>query len=50
LTEKNQVKYRYCDGIAKTKHLPSIQKLGDVEIAAFFDILPERAEEANRVY
>ena len=39
-----------CGGIAQAKHLPSIQKLGDVEFAAFCDILPARAEEANREY
>jgi predicted dehydrogenase len=39
-----------CGGIAKAKHLPSIKKLGDVEVSAFCDILPSRAEEANREF
>jgi predicted dehydrogenase len=39
-----------CGGIARGKYMPSIPKLGDVEIAAFCDILPERAEELNREY
>jgi len=39
-----------CGGIAKGKHLPSIKKLGDVEITAFCDILPARAKEANTEY
>jgi predicted dehydrogenase len=39
-----------CGGIAEGKHLPSISKLNDVEITAFCDIVPERAEKANREY
>ena len=39
-----------CGGIAKQKFLPSIQRLGDVEIAAFCDTVPARAEEAMREY
>jgi predicted dehydrogenase len=39
-----------CGGIANGKHLPSIQNLGDVEIAAFCDIIPARAEKANKEY
>jgi predicted dehydrogenase len=39
-----------CGGIAQTKHLPSIQKLGDVEVTAFCDIIPSRAEDCNRKY
>jgi predicted dehydrogenase len=39
-----------CGGIAKAKHLPSIKKLGDVEVSAFCDILPARAKEANLEY
>ena len=37
-----------CGGIARMKYLPSISNLGDVDITAFFDILPERAEAMNR--
>jgi len=39
-----------CGGIAKEKYLPSIQRLGDVDIAAFCNTHPARAEEANREY
>ena len=39
-----------CGGIARGKHLPSIKQLGDVELAAFCDILPGRAKEANAEY
>ncbi|MDR0302986.1 MAG: Gfo/Idh/MocA family oxidoreductase [Treponema sp.] len=39
-----------CGGIAEGKHLPSIKKLSDVEITAFCDIIPERAEKANKEY
>jgi len=49
-----KTKLRYgiigCGGIARGKHLPSIKKLGDVEIAAFFDILPARAEKLSQEY
>ncbi|MDR0569290.1 MAG: Gfo/Idh/MocA family oxidoreductase [Spirochaetaceae bacterium] len=37
-----------CGGIALAKHLPSIQKLQDVEVAAFCDIIPEKAEKARK--
>ncbi|MCL2181232.1 MAG: Gfo/Idh/MocA family oxidoreductase [Treponema sp.] len=39
-----------CGGIAVGKHLPAIQKLDDVEITAFCDIIIERAEKANNEY
>ncbi|MCL2320400.1 MAG: Gfo/Idh/MocA family oxidoreductase [Treponema sp.] len=39
-----------CGGIAQGKHLPAIKELKDVEITAFCDILPDRAEKANREY
>ena len=39
-----------CGGIAKGKHLPSIKKLGNVEIVAFCDIIIERAENAAKEY
>ena len=39
-----------CGGIALAKHLPCIQKLEDVGITAFCDILPARAEAANREF
>jgi predicted dehydrogenase len=39
-----------CGGIAEGKHLPSLSKLGNVEIVAFCDIVPERAEKAAKNY
>jgi len=39
-----------CGGIAKEKYLPSIQKLGDVEVAAFCDTDLSRAEVINREF
>lgn len=35
-----------CGGIANGKHMPSLAKLNNVEMVAFCDIVPERAEEA----
>ncbi|WP_410767772.1 Gfo/Idh/MocA family protein [Fontibacillus sp. BL9] len=39
-----------CGGIANGKHLPSLSKLDNVELVAFCDIIPERAEEAEAKY
>lgn len=39
-----------CGGIANGKHLPSLKKLGNVELVAFCDIVPERAEKAAAEY
>jgi len=39
-----------CGGIASNKHLPSLSKMSDVEVVAFCDIIPERAEKANLDY
>ena len=39
-----------CGGIANGKHLPALKKLPEVELAAFCDIVPERAEKAAREY
>lgn len=39
-----------CGGIANGKHLPSLSKLDSVELVAFCDIIPERAEEAAAKY
>ncbi|WP_160719262.1 Gfo/Idh/MocA family protein [Bacillus sp. USDA818B3_A] len=40
-----------CGGIAHAKHLPALSKLNNkVELAAFCDIIPERAEEAAAKY
>ena len=39
-----------CGGIANGKHLPSLSRLKNVELVAFCDIVPERAEEAAKKY
>ena len=39
-----------CGGIANGKHMPSLKKLPDVEMIAFCDIIPERAEKAAAEY
>jgi predicted dehydrogenase len=39
-----------CGGIAKQKHLPATKAVGDIDVTAFCDILPERAKEANDEY
>lgn len=35
-----------CGGIANNKHLPSIQKLGEVDMVAFCDLIEERARKS----
>ncbi|MEC0268687.1 Gfo/Idh/MocA family oxidoreductase [Paenibacillus anseongense] len=35
-----------CGGIANGKHMPSLNKLKNVEMVAFCDIIPEKAQEA----
>lgn len=37
-----------CGGIANGKHLPSLKKLPEVELVAFCDIVPDRAEKAKK--
>jgi len=39
-----------CGGIANGKHMPSLSKLDNVEMVAFCDIVPERAEQAAEKY
>jgi predicted dehydrogenase len=39
-----------CGGIANGKHMPSLKALGDVEMVAFCDIIPERAGKACETY
>lgn len=36
-----------CGGIAFGKHMPNLQKTGKVDMVGFFDIDPERAEQAK---
>lgn len=37
-----------CGGIANDKHLPAMAKQQDVELVAFCDLIPERAEKAAK--
>ena len=39
-----------CGGIANGKHLPSLKTLKNVELVAFCDLIPERAEKAAKEY
>ena len=39
-----------CGGIANGKHMPSLKKLENVQMVAFCDIIPERAEQAAKDY
>jgi predicted dehydrogenase len=39
-----------CGGIANGKHMPAIKKLGEIDLVAFCDIIPERAEKAKQEY
>ncbi len=39
-----------CGGIANSKHLPAIKKMGKIDMVAFCDIIPERAEKARKEY
>ncbi|MFD0695236.1 Gfo/Idh/MocA family protein [Paenibacillus sp. GCM10027628] len=39
-----------CGGIANGKHMPSLNKLDNVEMVAFCDIIPEKAHEAASKY
>jgi predicted dehydrogenase len=49
---KKKLRYGFigCGGIARGKYMPSLKKLEDVELSAFCDILPARAEELNQKY
>ena len=48
--EKVRVAIIGCGGIANNKHLPSLSRLETVELAAFCDIIVERAEKAAAEY
>ena len=37
-----------CGGIANSKHMPSLSRQPDVELAAFCDVIEERAQKALR--
>ena len=48
--EKLRIGIIGCGGIANNKHMPSLKKIENVEMAAFCDIIPERAEKAAKEY
>lgn len=48
--EKLKVGIIGCGGIANGKHMPSLQKLDNVEMVAFCDIIEERAIKAAKEY
>ena len=48
--EKLKVGIIGCGNIANGKHMPSIAVIDNLEMTAFCDIIPERAEEAARKY
>ena len=48
--EKVKIGIIGCGGIANGKHLPAIKQLGRAEIAAFCDLIPERARKAKEEY
>lgn len=39
-----------CGGIANGKHMPALQKIPEAEMAAFCDLVPERAQKAAAEY
>lgn len=39
-----------CGGIANGKHMPALKDLKNVEMVAFCDVIPERAEKAAKTY
>lgn len=39
-----------CGGIANGKHMPAIKALGGVDMVAFCDLIPEKAEKAKAEY
>ena len=39
-----------CGGIATKKHMPALAKVKDVEMVAFCDIIPERAEKSKETF
>ncbi|WP_068773547.1 Gfo/Idh/MocA family protein [Paenibacillus sp. FJAT-26967] len=50
MSQKYRIGIIGCGGIANGKHLPSLAKLPNVELAAFCDIILERAENAKKQY
>jgi len=39
-----------CGGIGNNKHMPALHKIENVQMVAFCDIIPERAEKAKQQY
>ena len=50
MTKKIKIGIIGCGGIATGKHLPALKSLENVEIAAFCDIIPERAQQARKEF
>jgi predicted dehydrogenase len=52
MSKKVRVGFIGCGGIAHQKHLPGMEqeKVNGVELAAFCDLIPERAEQAAKQY
>lgn len=50
MNEKVRIGIIGCGGIANGKHLPSLSTVEDVELVAFCDLIPERAEAAKEKY
>ena len=50
MAEKIKIGIIGCGGIANGKHMPSLAKVKEVEMVAFCDIVPERAERACKAY
>lgn len=50
MSKKIRVGMIGCGGIANSKHLPALKSLDNVEIVAFCDIIPEKAEAAREAY
>ncbi len=48
--EKVRIGIIGCGGIANGKHMPSLHKIKAVEMVAFCDLIPERAEKAAKEY
>ena len=48
--EKVRVGIIGCGGIANGKHMPALKKVKEVQMVAFCDIIPERAEAAVKQY
>lgn len=50
MAQKHRIGIIGCGGIANNKHMPSLKEIQNVEMVAFCDIIPERAEKAAKEY